>query len=247
MIEPSDRGKRVSPRNARRALGVDSVRGRPRRRAVARRRGGRRLRPLTSTVGASSYAAVMSDPFPVLDVSAWEPIENEVLGQNPKVWLRAPGGSDRQSDWLFKPVVTPPSTGLTQGEDWAEKIVSELAVMLGVPCAEVQLARRSGLRGSISRNIVPAEWSLILGSDLLRAKEGSYVSGRRIRRYRCAWHTPTITRAASDSTCATPSAPSGWTGASQPSRGGLVPAGSNTIRLCPSPSSPPWSMSPRRC
>ncbi|MGI5127112.1 HipA domain-containing protein [Pseudonocardia sp. CA-107938] len=114
--------------------------------------------------------------FPVLDVSDWELIENEVLGQNPKVWLRAPGGTtDRQDDWLFKPVVTPPSTGITQGEDWSEKIVSELAVLLGVPCAEVQLAQRQGERGLISRNVVPAGWIRILGSDLLRAREPSYV------------------------------------------------------------------------
>jgi hypothetical protein len=103
------------------------------------------------------------DTFPVLDVSDWELIENEVLGQNPKVWLRAPdGGPDKQGDWLFKPVVTPPSTGVTQ------------------------LARRRGERGLISRNVVPARWSRILGSDLLRAKEasyvGSYIDGSGIER-----------------------------------------------------------------
>jgi hypothetical protein len=91
--------------------------------------------------------------FPIVDISSWEVVAPEVLGRNPKVWVREPGGgSDRQRDWLFKPVVVA-ANGHRQGEDWAEKIVSELGRSLGVPCAEVQLAVRAGVRALISRNV----------------------------------------------------------------------------------------------
>lgn len=123
----------------------------------------------------SSYAPGVSYLFPVIDVTEWELVENEVLGANPKIWVRRPGGGrDRQDDWLFKPVVVPESTGRAQGEDWAEKIVSELGGLLGVPCASVELARRGDVRGSVSRNVVPPGWDRVLGSDLLSAKEPSY-------------------------------------------------------------------------
>jgi HipA-like C-terminal domain len=119
------------------------------------------------------------DLYPVLDITAWEVVESEVLGRNEKVWVREPGaGRDRQGDWLFKPVVVPSSTGHRQGEDWAEKVVSELAGLLGVPCAPVELAVKDGQRGSISRNVVPPGWNRVLGSELLSATVRGYRSGQ---------------------------------------------------------------------
>lgn len=152
----------------------------------------------------------MSDRFSVIDVTEWEPVENEVLGANPKIWVRGPGGGrDRQNDWLFKPVVIPASTGLAQGEDWAEKIVSELGALLGVPCASVELASRAGLQGSISRNVVPPGWDRVLGSDLLSARERTYsgpfldANGRERRPRGRPGHSPeAIAAALSD--CAAP-------------------------------------------
>lgn len=145
----------------------------------------------------------MPDLFPVIDVTDWELVENEVLGANPKIWVRMPdGGRDRQDDWLFKPVVVPESTGLAQGEDWAEKIVSELGGLLGVPCAPVDLARRAGVRGSISRNVVPPGWDRVLGSDLLFVTEPSYrgpfldSDGRERRPKGRPGHSPAVIAAA---------------------------------------------------
>jgi hypothetical protein len=145
----------------------------------------------------------MPDLFRVVDVSDWELVENEVLGANPKIWLRSPGsGRDRQGDWLFKPVVVPASTGHPQGEDWAEKIVSELGGLLGVPCAAVELASRGGVRGSISRNVVPPGWDRVLGSELLAATESSYrgpflgSDGRERRPRGRPGHSPTAIAAA---------------------------------------------------
>lgn len=118
--------------------------------------------------------------YPVVDVSGWEPVNPEPVGREAKVWLRPPGTGPAtgEHDWLFKPVVVP-SNGHRQGEDWAEKIVSELAGTLGVPCAEVELAVRGGVRGSISRNVAPDGWSLVLGSVLLSAHDPDYVEGEQ--------------------------------------------------------------------
>jgi hypothetical protein len=94
--------------------------------------------------------------FDVIDVSDWEVARTEPEGRSGKDWLREPGPptESRERDWLFKPVVVHAS-GHRQGGDWAEKIVSEVGLLLGVPCAEVQLAERHGVRGSLSRNARP--------------------------------------------------------------------------------------------
>ena len=99
-------------------------------------------------------------PFPVRDVSSWSVVRAETLGRDRKVWLRDPtvaaDSLSRESDWPFKPVVVP-AHGIPQGEDWAEKIVSELGRMLGVPCAEVDLAVRGG-RGFVPGEGLPIRW-----------------------------------------------------------------------------------------
>lgn len=116
--------------------------------------------------------------FPVIDVSGWELARPETIGREEKVWIRPPGtpGGTRENDWLFKPVVVP-SNGNRQGEDWAEKIVAELGAVLGIPCAQVETAVRDGRPGSISRNVAPDGWNLVLGSVLLSALDPDYVEG----------------------------------------------------------------------
>jgi hypothetical protein len=118
--------------------------------------------------------------FPVRDVSGWRVVETEPLGRDRKVWLRDPAVPDdlptREHNWLFKPVVVP-RHGIPQGEDWVEKIVSQLGTLLGVACAEVELARRNGEAGSMSRNIVPDGWDLVLGSELMGTVVPGYQEG----------------------------------------------------------------------
>jgi len=120
-------------------------------------------------------------PFPVRDVSSWSVVRAETLGRDRKVWLRDPtvaaDSLSRESDWLFKPVVVP-AHGIPQGEDWAEKIVSELGCVLGVPCAEVDLAVRGGEPGLISRNVVPDGWDRVLGAELMGTVVPNYQEGR---------------------------------------------------------------------
>lgn len=116
--------------------------------------------------------------FRVVDVSDWESTRPEAVGREAKVWIRPPRTppDTREHDWLFKPVVVP-ANGNRQGEDWAEKVVAELGGLLGVPCAQVDVAVRSGRPGSISRNVAPDGWNLVLGSVLLSALDPDYIEG----------------------------------------------------------------------
>lgn len=85
----------------------------------------------------------------IVDCSAWPVAELEPAGAEEKEWLL-----DQQDvAWLYKPVVA--KDGRRQGEDWAERIVSMLAAMLGVPAATVVMACRDGQPGCLSRNARP--------------------------------------------------------------------------------------------
>jgi hypothetical protein len=43
----------------------------------------------------------MPAEFGIVDITGWKVVDSEVLGRNPKVWVREPGGgSDRERDWL---------------------------------------------------------------------------------------------------------------------------------------------------
>jgi hypothetical protein len=121
----------------------------------------------------------MSDAqFEQVDVSSWRVRDEEAAGDDEKVWLTAP--DDR--DWLFKPVTEHERLGFIQGEDWSEKLSSEMAGLLGVPCAEVELAVRRGRQGSISLDLKPAGWELQPGSVLLADTSQDYIPGDQARR-----------------------------------------------------------------
>jgi len=103
----------------------------------------------------------------------------EPRGDEPKTWLKDPSTGVR---WLFKPV-THASWG-RQGEDWAEKITTEVAGLLGIPCAAVQLAERGEQSGTVSQDLAPDPYEMFPGSALLSGivpgyrPGGSKVKGR---------------------------------------------------------------------
>jgi hypothetical protein len=97
----------------------------------------------------------MTSSFDRVDVSGWPFVRRETIGQTPTEWLAQPDGSkSTDNHWLFKPVEVH-SNGTRQGGDWAEKLASEIARVLGLPAAEVELASRNGIDGSISCNVIP--------------------------------------------------------------------------------------------
>ncbi|HTV25890.1 MAG TPA: hypothetical protein VMG12_44640, partial [Polyangiaceae bacterium] len=81
--------------------------------------------------------------FPVHDLPATlRPESIEHLGSKQKFWFR----DANNALWLFK--YARPNTG----EHWAEKLAAEIACMLELPHAEVELARHEGAWGVVTRD-----------------------------------------------------------------------------------------------
>ncbi len=101
-----------------------------------------------------------------IDVSGWELLQVEQAGTNSVNWLKDP--SDGTS-WLHKNVTTPPSTGVKQGEDWAEVVATQVGFALGVPCAKTRLCLRNGERGSLSLSVRPPGYDFNEGRVVLQS------------------------------------------------------------------------------
>jgi len=91
----------------------------------------------------------------------------EQLGSKPKFWFRWEGDTQ---PWLFK------FTREHTGEDWAEKIGAEIAHLMGVPAAKIELAEFNGKWGVASRSFVEKEkgFDLIHGSEVLAGRVLGY-------------------------------------------------------------------------
>jgi hypothetical protein len=99
------------------------------------------------------------------DVSGWPIREIEQAGSHPSHWLQEPDTGQR---WLHKDTLTP-ANGNEQGEDWSEVVSTQVAILLGVPCASTRLCLRNGRRGSISRSVRPPTYALNEGRVVLES------------------------------------------------------------------------------
>ena len=106
--------------------------------------------------------------FPVRDVTGWELRGVEQRGVTRHPWLVDPA-DDQLHLWK-------PSDGsrLVRREHWAEKCAAELAHLLGVPCAEIDMAVRNDVPGCVSRNVVPNHWEIVPGAHLLTAVDADF-------------------------------------------------------------------------
>lgn len=114
--------------------------------------------------------------FSRLDATRWRLSGSEPDGLSEHPWLERPN-DDRL--WLYKPVEI--KAGNRQGEDWAEKVVSEVGSAIGVPCARTELAVRFGRAGSVSRDVRPSGWDIQPGAALLDGYVNDYESRTRLR------------------------------------------------------------------
>lgn len=121
--------------------------------------------------------------YETIDVTAWPTAGAEPMGTKRKIWLCDPGNLDEK--WLFKY-----RNKEYTGDDWSEKVASELAAVLGVPHARVELAKRGPERGVICRDLVgPSEdVALIPGDRVLAQHHPDYPD--LAEDYRNADHTP---------------------------------------------------------
>lgn len=109
----------------------------------------------------------MTNEFPVIIVTeeAYQGSENEALGSKYKFWFE----HEKFGRCLYK------QTRANSGEDWAEKIASELCAMLGLPHAIYELALTSeGNRGVVSPDFLPSDTILVHGNELLTSIVPNY-------------------------------------------------------------------------
>ncbi len=95
---------------------------------------------------------------------------DEALGTKDKFWVEYEG-----EDWLFK--VARPNTG----EDWSEKLAAEIAYLLKISAAHVELASCLECSGTISRSFVDRDSGeeLIHGNEVLGGLVFNYDQDQR--------------------------------------------------------------------
>jgi hypothetical protein len=100
--------------------------------------------------------------WPVISVDDWAIAGLESQGQHPHNWLKHPS---QTRTWLFKPARLERDRSLS--EDIVEKLGSELAQLVGVPAAPVELAIREGVRGALVEDVRLPYWELQAGQALM--------------------------------------------------------------------------------
>jgi hypothetical protein len=145
-------------------------------------------------IDSNSQGRYASDvAYPVIDVARDAALSDEQMGTKRKFWLSRPDGRHH----LFK--FARVNNGIPTGEDWAEKVASEIGRLLGVEIAEAELARCGGARGILvarfgqsfreeagQRRYQPDCMTLVHGNELLLERYQDYPTGEK---YRVPQHT----------------------------------------------------------
>ena len=121
----------------------------------------------------------MLESYNIVAVTADQVLHQESMGSKRKFWYRNPDDA-AGVDWLFKY----PRAG--SGEHWAEKIAAEVAGLLGISCARVELATFQGTPGSATESFAATGEGLIHGNQLLQQTIRDYDPEKR---YRQSYHT----------------------------------------------------------
>lgn len=130
--------------------------------------------------------------FPILSIDPVEVVGEEQLGSKEKFWFRRDGQL-----WLFKEVREIKAHGavLPAGEDWAEKIASEVAKLLDIPVATVELAEFQGRRGCASLNFTTQAKQLEHGNEVMAGLLDGY--DRELRYHQTSHTVDNIVKAVS--------------------------------------------------
>lgn len=107
----------------------------------------------------------MAEPYAVHKVQPGWIFKKEMMGTKKKFWYKQPAAEGQlaaeERDWLFK--FAQPNTG----QHWAEKIAAEVARVLGVRHAQVELAIFEGKHGSTTESFAHDGWELWHGNQIL--------------------------------------------------------------------------------
>jgi len=109
----------------------------------------------------------MSQPYSVYRIDIKGKAQIEQMGTKPKFWFV---NIQDNIHWLFK--YNRPNTG----EDWSEKIASEIAELIGLPHAIVELANCEDQRGVVSKDFTERKTKghLVHGNELLTVIDSDY-------------------------------------------------------------------------
>jgi hypothetical protein len=115
--------------------------------------------------------SAVNAPFPILEVNSAMRSDVEQLGSKPKFWFKYNG-----ENWLFK------EARINTGEDWSEKVASEIALLLGLPTHETALAVFDGKRGCAVKSFLGTDESVLVhGNELLAGLITGYAKEKVFR------------------------------------------------------------------
>ncbi len=120
-----------------------------------------------------------SNKFPIRNISALEKVRAEWVGTKEKDWFARSDKHwywERDADYFLAKTGRPGS-----GENWAEKVASELCHLLGLPHADYDLATYRGKKCVITPSIAPKGTRLVLGNEILGRYVAEYETRRRFR------------------------------------------------------------------
>lgn len=99
----------------------------------------------------------MADSYPIISVPLNAPNRSEPMGSKRKFWFGLPN-QPRQLFKFNRPL---------HGEDWSEKIACEIAELLGVPHAAIDLAEYEGESGIVTPDFRHGRGQLTHGNELM--------------------------------------------------------------------------------
>ena len=115
----------------------------------------------------------MSDLYPIIEVKRESVRESEDMGSKDKFWYLHP--PEEEEYWLFK------YPRCNTGEHWAEKIAAEVANLLGISHARVELAIFEEDKGSVTKLFVQEGQELVHGNQMLKRAVHGYDPEKEFR------------------------------------------------------------------
>ena len=116
----------------------------------------------------------MSELYPIIEVERESGGDSEeMMGSKDKFWYLHP--TEEEEYWLFK------YPRFNTGEHWAEKIAAEVADLLGISHARVELAIFEEDKGSVTKLFVQEGQELVHGNQMLKRAVHGYDPEKEFR------------------------------------------------------------------